>query len=140
MTFQDNDIPEWGTLDKNLDRVQAIDRWFQGRFLPKKLFVFGSFMTHTSKNQSKDELKYFFSLMREDFVSMSDSKKSIYTKYLSSSTPVDQIYDKIFTKLAHLNTGMIKIPDSSGFLLAMIMKYSIIETRFSIYKRSIKSQ
>ena len=33
MTFQVNDIPEWGTLDKNLDQVQAIDQWFQGRFL-----------------------------------------------------------------------------------------------------------
>ena len=33
VTFQVNDIPEWGTLDKNLDQVQAIDQWFQGRFL-----------------------------------------------------------------------------------------------------------
>ena len=32
VTFQVNDIPEWGTLDKNLDQVQAIDQWFQGRF------------------------------------------------------------------------------------------------------------
>lgn len=39
VTFQVNDIPEWGTLDKNLDQVQAIDQWFQGRFL---LFLFSS--------------------------------------------------------------------------------------------------
>jgi len=31
-TFQVNEIPEWGTLDKNLDQVQSIDKWFQGRF------------------------------------------------------------------------------------------------------------
>jgi len=77
VTFQVNDIPEWGTLDKNLNLVQSIDLWFQ------------------------DELKYFFSLVAEDVASKSGSKNSLYTKYLSSSTP-NQTYDKIFTKLAHL--------------------------------------
>ena len=37
VTFQVNDIPVWGTLDKNLNLVQSIDLWFQGRFLPQKM-------------------------------------------------------------------------------------------------------
>ena len=40
MSFQVDDTPEWGTLEKNLDRVGAIDRWFQGRFLAKKVNEF----------------------------------------------------------------------------------------------------
>ena len=39
VTFQVNDIPEWGTLDKNLNLVQSIDLWFQGRFSPQKMRV-----------------------------------------------------------------------------------------------------
>ena len=135
VTFQVNDIPEWGTLDKNLDQVQAIDQWFQGRFL---LFLFSSqliistyldwilskiswdneekvierefrgiFLNFSSMDQSKDELKYFFSLVAEDVASKSVSKNLLYTTYQSSSTP-NQTYDKIFTKLAHLSKGKVK--------------------------------
>ena len=119
VTFQANDIPEWGTLDKNLNLVQSIDLWFQGRFLPQKnvcpfikciswyILVFLGFIVNSCENQSKDELKYFFSLVAEDVASKSGSKNSLYTKYLSSSTP-NQTYDKIFTKLAHLTKGKIR--------------------------------
>jgi len=58
-------------------------------------------------DQSKVELKYFFSLVTKDVASKSGSKNSLYTKYLSSSTP-NQTYDKIFTKLAHLSKGKVK--------------------------------
>ena len=58
-------------------------------------------------DQSKDELKYFFSLVAEDVASKSVSKNLLYTTYQSSSTP-NQTYDKIFTKLAHLSKGKVK--------------------------------
>ena len=32
-SFLENETPEWGTLENNLDQVQAIDKWFQGNRL-----------------------------------------------------------------------------------------------------------